>query len=116
MSAHVSRAQKVSNVQMGGLCKLHNLVISGDTMGEVPGLSYSNQGDGLLSERNRLGRWQPHMLGFSWQRCPREAWCVCTAPKAGAAGSSSGLLWILSKPQDCSKTLGCLGYSLVDRP
>lgn len=53
---------------------------------------------------------------FSWQRCPREAWCVCTAPKAGAASSSSSLLWILSKPQDCSKALGCLGYSLVDRP
>lgn len=27
-------------------------------MGEVPGLSYSNQGNGLLSERSRLGCWQ----------------------------------------------------------
>lgn len=92
-----------------------------DTMGEGPGLSSSSQGNGLLSERNRPGCWQPHVLGVPWWRCPREAslfrsWCVHSAPKAGGAGSGSSLLWILSKPQDCSKALHWLGYSLVDRP
>lgn len=70
-------------------------------------MGYSVRGTDLAS--GSLAHWV-----FSWWRCPREAWCVHTAPKAGAAGSSSSssLLWILSKPQDCSKALGCLGYSL----
>lgn len=100
------------STQLGYLC---------DTMGDGPGLGYSNKGSGLLSERNRPSRWQPHMLDFVWWRCLKEtsllrSWCVCAAPKAGGAGSGSSLLWILSKPQACSKALDWLGYSLVDRP
>lgn len=88
-------------------------------MGEVPGLGYSNQGNGLLSERNRLGRWQRHVLGFSFVDMSQGSQSIqelvrmhCTQ----GAGSSSSLLWILSKPQDCSKALDWLGYSLVGRP
>lgn len=103
---------------MDGLCWLQNLVVSGDTMAEMPGPGYRNA---LLSERNRLSRWQPHVLGFLLAELSQEAslfrsWYVHAAPKAGGAGSSSGLLWILPKPQDCSKALDWLGYSLVDRP
>lgn len=47
---------------------------------------------------------------FPWWTCPREArlfrsWCVCAGPRGGEASSSSSLLWILSKPKDCSTSL-----------
>lgn len=58
---------------------------------------------------------------FPWWTCPGEArlfrsWCVCAGPRGGEASSSSSLLWILSKPKDCSKSLDWLEYSLVGRP
>lgn len=52
-------------VQMGGLRWLHNLVISWRHCSEVPGLGCGDGGSGLLSERNRLSRWQPcQEVGF----------------------------------------------------
>lgn len=91
-----------------------------DTMGEGPGLSSSNQGNGLLSERNRPAAGSLTCWVFFGGDVPGKPFCsgavVYTLPKAGAAGSGSSLHWILSKPQDCSKALDWLGYSLVDRP
>lgn len=53
---------------------------------------------------------------FSWWRCSREvnlyrSWCIWAALEEGGAGSSSSLLWIVSKPQNWSKGLLQLRYS-----
>lgn len=53
---------------MDGLCWLPSLVISGDAMGEVPALGYSNQGNGLLiSARSQDQTWPlaASCVGFS---------------------------------------------------
>lgn len=108
-----AKNKKSPCVQMGGLCWLHNLVISVRPWlrGQVSVPAIREMGCSVRG--TDLTCWV--LFGGD---VPGKPFCsgVYTLSKAGAAGSGSSLHWILSKPQDCSKALDWLGYSLVDRP